>query len=62
MKLGELKSLGHNIADSLASGVGVLIGVYVTDIFFGGVIFRRRFHQRGLLEWNFEWREDIAEP
>lgn len=33
MKLGELKSLGHNIADSLASGVGLLIGYAATDIF-----------------------------
>jgi hypothetical protein len=34
MKLGELKSIGHNIADSLASGIGILIGVATTDIFF----------------------------
>ncbi len=33
MKLGELKSLGHNIADSLASGVGSMIGVYDMDAF-----------------------------
>lgn len=33
MKLGELKSIGHNIADSLASGVGLLIGIYEMDIF-----------------------------
>jgi hypothetical protein len=33
MKLGELKSLGHNIADSLASGMGLLIGVYQMDVF-----------------------------
>ena len=32
MKLGELKSLGHNIADSLASGMGLMIGVeFVQD-------------------------------
>lgn len=33
MKFGELKSIGHNIADSLASGIGLLIGYYETDIF-----------------------------
>ena len=33
MKLAELKSLGHNVADSLASGIGLLIGVYTMDIF-----------------------------
>lgn len=33
MRFGELKSIGHNIADSLASGIGLLIGVYETDIF-----------------------------
>jgi hypothetical protein len=33
MKFGELKSVGHNIADSLASGIGLLIGVYRMDIF-----------------------------
>ncbi|MBD8898655.1 hypothetical protein [Rhodanobacter sp. DHG33] len=33
MKLGALKSVGHNVAHSLASGVGFLIGVYGTDVF-----------------------------
>src|SRR5574343_225379 len=33
MKLGELKSFGHNLADSLASGVGLLVGVYGIDVF-----------------------------
>ncbi len=33
VKFGELKSIGHNIADSLASGVGLPIGLYQTDIF-----------------------------
>jgi hypothetical protein len=33
MKHGQLKSIGHNIADSLASGIGLMIGVYDTDIF-----------------------------
>lgn len=33
MKRGVLKAIGHNIADSLASGMGFPIGVYVTDIY-----------------------------
>ncbi|KGE00994.1 hypothetical protein [Rhizobium sp. YS-1r] len=33
MKFGKLKSIGHNIADSLASGIGLMIGVYETDVF-----------------------------
>ena len=33
MKFSELKSIGHNIADSLASGVGLPIGIYTTDVF-----------------------------
>lgn len=33
MKFGELKSIGHNIAASLASGIGILIGVCDMDIF-----------------------------
>ncbi|MHB9841539.1 hypothetical protein Q8F57_042780 [Paraburkholderia terrae] len=33
MKIGELKSLGHNIADSLASGIGLMIGAYDIDVF-----------------------------
>ena len=33
MKFDELKSIGHNIADSLASGIGLLIGIYEMDIF-----------------------------
>lgn len=33
MKLGTLKAVGHNIADSLASGVGLMIGVHQTEIF-----------------------------
>jgi hypothetical protein len=33
MKLGTLKSIGHNIADSLASGIGMMIGVYELDVF-----------------------------
>ena len=33
MKFGELKSIAHNISDSLASGDGLLIGVFDTDIF-----------------------------
>lgn len=33
MKFDELRSVGHNIADSLASGIGLLIGVYEMYIF-----------------------------
>ena len=33
MKLGKLKSVGHNIADSLASGIGLMIGVYQMNVF-----------------------------
>lgn len=33
MKFGVLRSIGHNIADSVASGVGLMIGVYVLDVF-----------------------------
>ncbi|WP_374389999.1 hypothetical protein [Brevundimonas sp.] len=33
MKFGELKSIGHNIADSLASGICLLVGYYEVDIF-----------------------------
>lgn len=33
MKIGELKSVGHNLADSLASGMGFLIGVFQMDVF-----------------------------
>jgi len=29
----DLKALGHNIADSLASGMGFLIGVFQTNVF-----------------------------
>ena len=33
MKHNILRSIAHNIADSLASGPGLLIGIYETDIF-----------------------------
>jgi hypothetical protein len=33
MKFGELISIGHNIADSFACGMGFLIGVYAIDVF-----------------------------
>lgn len=33
MRFGTLKSIGHNIADSLASGIGLMIGVYEMDVF-----------------------------
>jgi hypothetical protein len=33
MKFGELKSIGHNIAHSLGSGCGLMVGVYEMDIY-----------------------------
>lgn len=33
MKHDILKSIAHNIADSLASGIGLLIGIYEMDVF-----------------------------
>jgi hypothetical protein len=33
VKHGQLASIAHNIAHSLASGVGLMIGVYCMDIF-----------------------------
>jgi len=33
MKHGELRAFVHNVADSLASGIGLLIGVYEMDVF-----------------------------
>src|SRR5262245_32400457 len=33
MKFDQLCSIGHNIAASLASGIGLPIGLYLTDIF-----------------------------
>jgi hypothetical protein len=44
MKLGTLRSIAHNLADSLGSGIGILVGVYDVDVFAeaqrspGGVI------------------------
>ncbi len=33
MKHAQLRSMAHNIADSLACGMGLMIGVYETDVF-----------------------------
>jgi len=33
MKFDELRSLAHNIADSVASGIGLMVGVYDMDVF-----------------------------
>ena len=33
MKIGELTSFAHNVADSLASGICFMVGVYSVDIF-----------------------------
>lgn len=48
MKIGQLKSLGHNIAHSLASGIGLMIGVYDTDVFA-----EASFNESGFLSVNF---------
>jgi len=32
-KLGTLKAIGHNFADSFASGIGLLVGYYAMDVF-----------------------------
>jgi len=33
MKIGTLRAIAHNIADSLGSGIGMLIGVYEMNVF-----------------------------
>lgn len=33
MKQAEVRAIVHNVADSLASGIGLLIGYYETDVF-----------------------------
>lgn len=33
MKHDELRSIAHNLADSFASGIGLLVGLYETDVF-----------------------------
>jgi hypothetical protein len=33
MKIGTLQSIAHNIADSLGSGIGLMIGVYEMSVF-----------------------------
>ena len=33
MKFDQLRSIGHNIADSLASGAGLMVGFYEMDVF-----------------------------
>jgi len=33
MKIGTLRAIAHNVADSLGSGIGLLIGVYEMDVF-----------------------------
>jgi hypothetical protein len=33
MKHDDLRSIAHNIADSLASGIGLLVGFYEMDVF-----------------------------
>ncbi len=33
MRFGQLKAIGHNIADSFASGLGFPIGVFAMDVY-----------------------------
>jgi hypothetical protein len=33
MKIGELTSFGHNVADSLGSGICLMVGLYSVDIY-----------------------------
>lgn len=33
MKIGTLRAIAHNVADSLGSGIGLLIGVYDMNVF-----------------------------
>jgi hypothetical protein len=33
MRIGVLRAIAHNIADSLGSGIGLLIGVYEMNVF-----------------------------
>ena len=33
MKIGELTSFGHNVADSLSSGICLMVGIYSVDIY-----------------------------
>jgi hypothetical protein len=33
VKFRQLESIAHNLADSLGSGVGLLVGIYELDIF-----------------------------
>lgn len=33
MRHADLKAVGHNIADSLASGIGLMIGLYQMNVF-----------------------------
>ena len=32
-KLGTISAIGHNFADSFASGIGLLVGYYAMDVF-----------------------------
>lgn len=48
MKHNVLTSVAHNIADSLASGIGLMIGLYETDIYS-----EIAKSQDGVIEVNF---------
>lgn len=54
MRFSDLKSVGHNVAASLASGLGFPIGFYVTAIFH-----EARATEKGLIGVDF-LRGDIS--
>jgi hypothetical protein len=33
MKIGTLRSIAHNVADALGSGIGILVGVWDINVF-----------------------------
>ena len=33
MRFGKLRSIAHNLADSVGSGIGLLVGYFETDVF-----------------------------
>lgn len=57
MKLGELKSLGHNLADSFASGIGLLVGVYEMNVFSEAAA-----SEPGFIEVNFLNASVVGSP
>ena len=54
MKFDDLRSIGHNMADSLASGIGLLAGVYEMDVFGEAIRSPEGFITVNLLTGTFE--------